>query len=129
MTRNGVTCVEWSGPFPVAPQADLRTKGDHRTVYRVDLDGTPVYVGCTRYPIAFRLYQHSRRRDEFGALLRAGGDGLSVWTIQGACGRVEGRLIHTMQPRFNRRERNIPKVITKHRQSLARHRRLYEAAA
>jgi len=103
MTRNGITCVEWSGPFFLRYDTVNRGKQERKTIYRVDHRGETVYVGCTTHRVPFRLYNHSRREYPFGLFLReTPAAELSVFLIEDADGSFEQALIESMRPRFNR---------------------------
>lgn len=103
--RNGITCVEWAGPFAVRFDSVQQKKASKPVVYRVDDHDGPVYIGCTRLPLPVRLYKHRYSGTEFGAFLAQvaeGGKQACVWTIDGGDYDLESRLIESAQPRLCR---------------------------
>jgi hypothetical protein len=107
--------IVWRGPFPFERQWSRPRQASGPTVYRIDLDGETVYVGRTSYAVSFRLYAHTNRRTELAALLKSGDPRISVWTFPGGSAEDECRLIHHLQPRFNKKSRARKGPLPTHR--------------
>lgn len=124
MTRNGIVCVEWSGPGDPLEFSDRYWHSDRRTpsgpvcAYVVERDGEPLYVGSTRKGLCYRMCKHERATasplSSAFREARAGGRQLAVrWLEVSACAalRFEGQLHRSIQAPLNsidRFWRNIP---------------------
>ena len=124
MTRNGITCVEWTEPVSVRwamseiyrchrshrPQGYASDFGKPPYVYLVTGDDGPLYVGCTRNSVGARLSQHRAAGRPFGLMLRRAAVGecrLDVrWTEGGP--DLEAQVIWATQPAYNNRSRIVP---------------------
>lgn len=125
--RNGIVCVEWSGPADPLALSERYWNSSRRAddlgppcAYVVALDGGPLYVGSTWTGLFFRMSKHERASASplcpFFQRARAGGPPLSVRWIEMPRGRcfplkLEGQLHRIFQAPLNSIDpkwRNVP---------------------